>query len=135
MNNEFVNKLVQALVHSVLSILKFIFLTPLNLWLKAVERLSAQKAAGTLEMANIHSEWPLLSYVKRFNLDFLFDAIAFLAYPLGLLYSVYVGFDMGALAAHINEIALEFIGDVVLEQNGTDYVFIEDYIDDIGILF
>ncbi|MBR6806990.1 MAG: TerB N-terminal domain-containing protein [Clostridia bacterium] len=38
-------------------------------------------------------------------------------------------------AAKINEAALDFIGDVVLEQRGTDYVFIEDYIDDIGLLF
>ena len=25
--------------------------------------------------------------------------------------------------------------EIVLEQRGTDYVFIEDYIDDIGLLF
>ena len=46
-----------------------------------------------------------------------------------------LGLFADTAAAHINEIALEFIGDVVLEQSGTDYVFIEDYIDDIGILF
>ena len=103
MNNELVNKLVQALVHSVLSILKFVFVTPLNLWLKAVERLNAQKAAGTLEMANIQSEWPLLTYVKRFNLDFLFDALAFLAYPLGILLAIYAGFEAGGVASDFNK--------------------------------
>lgn len=97
MNDNLVNKIVQALVHSILSILKFIFVTPLNLWLKAIERLNAQKAAGTLEMANIQSEWPLLAYIKRFTLDFYFDAVAFLVYPLGVLVAFYdmfaVGFD------------------------------------------
>ncbi len=46
-----------------------------------------------------------------------------------------IGLFADTAAAHINEVAIEFIGDVVLEQNGTDYVFIEDYIDDIGLLF
>ncbi|MBQ8525026.1 MAG: TerB N-terminal domain-containing protein [Clostridia bacterium] len=34
-------------------------------------------------------------------------------------------------ASRINEIAMDIIGDVVLEASGTDYVFIEDYRDDI----
>ena len=46
-----------------------------------------------------------------------------------------LGLFADTAAARINEAALEFIGDVVLEQSGTDYVFIEDYIDDIGLLF
>ncbi len=35
-------------------------------------------------------------------------------------------------AAKINDFALERIGDVVLEKNGTDHTFIEDYRKDIG---
>lgn len=34
-------------------------------------------------------------------------------------------------ASRINECAMDFIGDVILEMSGTDYVFIEDYRDDI----
>ena len=46
-----------------------------------------------------------------------------------------LGLFADSAASKINEAALEFIGDVVLEQSGTDYSFIEDYIDDIGLLF
>ena len=93
MNNELVNKLVHALVHSFISILSFIFLTPLKLWFKAADRLYAQKEAGALDMANITSDWPLVSYIKRFTLDFYFDAAAFLAYPLGIIFALYAGID------------------------------------------
>ena len=34
-------------------------------------------------------------------------------------------------AREINELAMEFIGDVVLEGDGMDYVFVEDYADEI----
>lgn len=37
-------------------------------------------------------------------------------------------------AREINELAMEYIGDVVLETLGTDYVFIEDYTDEINVL-
>jgi len=34
-------------------------------------------------------------------------------------------------ASRINESAMDFIGDVVLEASGSDYIFIEDYRDDV----
>ena len=88
--NELVNTLVKALVHCLLSIVSSIFLTPYKLWLKAADRLSKQKEAGALEMANIQGEWPLVSYIKRFTLDFSFDAAAFLMYPIAILVSFIV---------------------------------------------
>jgi hypothetical protein len=101
MNNELVNKLVHALVHSLISILSFIFLTPLKLWLKAADRLAAQKEAGALDMANITSDWPLVSYIKRFSLDFSFDAAAFLLYPIGVFAAFGVMFTGGGFEGFI----------------------------------
>ena len=36
-------------------------------------------------------------------------------------------------AREINELAMEFIGDVVLEPDGSDYIFVEDYADEIDL--
>lgn len=36
-------------------------------------------------------------------------------------------------AREINEIAMEYIGDVVLEPDGSDYIFVEDYADEINL--
>lgn len=101
MNNELVNKLVKALVHSLLSILSFIFVTPLKLWFKAAERLNAQKEDGSLDIANIKSEWPLVSYIKRFTLDFYFDATAFLLYPIGVIAALVILCAGGGFAGFI----------------------------------
>ncbi len=35
-------------------------------------------------------------------------------------------------AREINELAMEYIGDVVLEADGSDYIFVEDYADEIN---
>jgi hypothetical protein len=107
MNKELLDKSVKALVHSLLSILSFIFVTPLKLWIKAAERLSAQKEAGSLNLTNIHSEWPMLTYIKRFTLDFYFDAAAFLAYPLGILWAIWCGIDSAMYASHLNEMGAD----------------------------
>lgn len=36
-------------------------------------------------------------------------------------------------AREINEIAMEYIGDVVLDSNGSDYIFVEDYADEVNL--
>lgn len=107
MNKELVTKLMKALAYSIISILSFIFVTPLKLWLKSAERLNAQKEAGTLNLANIKSEWLLFSYLKRFTLDFYFDAMAFLAYPLGFLIALALGIESGVNQAEM-ELSVSF---------------------------
>lgn len=107
MNKELANKLLTALVHSLLSLLSFVFVTPLKLWLKAAERLAAQKEAGSLNLTHINSEWPLVSYIKRFTLDFYFDAAAFLAYPLGFFWAIWNGIDGAMYASRMNEIGAD----------------------------
>ena len=103
MNSETTNKLLKVLGYSLVSILSFVFVTPLKLWLKAADRIHTQKESGSLNITNIKSDWPVLSYLKRFTLDFCFDAIALLAYPLGLILAIWAGIDSGLLAAEINE--------------------------------
>jgi hypothetical protein len=128
MNKELVNKMVQALVHCLVSIVSFIFLTPLKLWLKAAERLTAQKEAGLLDMAKVQGEWPLLSYLKRFTLDFWFDAIAFLAFPVGILFAFYNGFDAWGTAADVNEANAEAIKEGWIAKESVLGAFAESWI-------
>lgn len=135
MNKELVNQLVQALVHCLVSILSFIFLTPLKLWLKAGERLFNQKKEGLLDMANVQSEWPLLSYIKRFSLDFIFDAIAFLAFPLGIIYAFYNGFDSWGTAADVNKANAEAIKEGWVAKESVLGAFAEAWIVTIVITY
>lgn len=62
-----------------------LFMLPFNLWVKSICKLSEQREQGLLSMSNINGLWPFLTFCKRILLDFVFEAIAFLAYPLGII--------------------------------------------------
>lgn len=83
--NQLVDTSVKALIHSLLSTLNFIFLTPYRLWVKSGQILAAQRDAKLFDMSGINTPWPFFTFVKRFLVDFLFDALSFLAYPIGVL--------------------------------------------------
>ena len=84
MENNVAKMLVEALIHTLATIGKF-FLAPYNCWLKAAERLVEQGKNGSVEIRNIDGFWPILLYYKRFCIDFLFDGLSLLSYPLGVL--------------------------------------------------
>ena len=65
-----------------------ILLLPFNLWVKAITNLSEQKAKGALNLQEIKGLWPFFSFCKRLFLDYMFDVIAFLSYPIGILVAV-----------------------------------------------
>ena len=94
---------VPALTHALLSIL-YLFAIPLDLWVKAIERLAKQKDNGSLRISSINSPWPFLSFLKTLLLEFLFDLFIFLSYPIGLIialtqlgdnFEVFLGFLVG----------------------------------------
>ena len=93
----FVNQLIQAVLHVVMSVVK-VFLLPLNLWIKSAGKLAEQRKQGTIDMCNINTAWPYFSWSKRWIIDFSFDALSFISYPLGFLSSFVV-----ALAVMIEE--------------------------------
>lgn len=95
--------LLGALIHVGNAIVKLLLL-PFNLWVKAIVRLADQKERGLLNISSINGLWPFLSFCKRLLIDFIFDAVTFLSYPLGLIFALYVlidGFDAGAEFAFI----------------------------------
>ena len=82
--NNFAKQLVDALLHVLITIGR-VFALPLSLWIKSTTKLVAQKQEAALDMNKIDSPWPFFSWVKRWIIDFLFDALAFVSYPLGVI--------------------------------------------------
>ncbi len=68
-----------ALQQALLGILHLL-LVPFNLWKKSVTRLAHYKENQSLVMANIHTPWPFLTFIKRFTCDFFLDLLTFLSY-------------------------------------------------------
>ena len=57
------------------------------MWIKSITKLVAQKQEAALDMNKLESPWPFFSWIKRWVIDFLFDALAFLAYPAGVVWA------------------------------------------------
>ena len=82
--NNFAKQLVDALLHVLITIGR-VFALPLSLWIKSTSKLVAQKQEAALDMNKIDSPWPFFSWVKRWIIDFSFDALAFVSYPIGVI--------------------------------------------------
>lgn len=67
----------------------FLFLVPLQLWKKAVIRLSAQKQKGNLSISKISSIWPFFSFLKAYFFEFLIDGFILIGYIIGPVYTIY----------------------------------------------
>jgi hypothetical protein len=87
--------LLPALIHSGYSIIYFLFIIPFDLWVKALERLAAQRANGSLEIGTINSPWPFITFMKNLLLEFLFDFFTLLSYVIGVFVAFYTLFDEG----------------------------------------
>lgn len=99
MEKQFLNELVNSILHCLLSILKFLFVLPFEIWTKSVLKMSEQRKNQTLSMSHINSLWPFLSYIKRFVFDFLFDALIVLSYVLAVFVALYSWIDSGEFIA------------------------------------
>lgn len=98
--NNFGQQLLDALLHVLISIGRVLVL-PLNLWVKSATNLVAQKKSEALDLQKIQSPWPYFSWVKRWILDFGFDAVTFLSYPLGALYWISLWFDSSIYNSYV----------------------------------
>ena len=77
-----------ALGHAFYTIIYFLFVIPFDLWRKAIIRLAKQKRDRSLRIMGIKTEWPFLSFIKRFIFEFLFDFLIFLSYFVGLIIAI-----------------------------------------------
>lgn len=80
-NNEFVKQLLDALIHLGLRLFQVFILLPLDFWKNAVVRMSKQRNEGALNITT-QSDFPFLSWIKRFVFEFVIDALTFIAWPL-----------------------------------------------------
>jgi len=101
MEKSFINQLADAALHFLYRIVYFLFIMPFDLWRKAVARLSKQRQEKSLDITKIETQWPFLSFIKRFTLDFLIDGLIFIV-PLIMIIILIVGcmgdFFMGILS-------------------------------------
>ena len=92
MTPNFKSNFVDALLHFLYNFfVYFLFIVPLDLWKKAVNRLAEQRSKGTISISKIDSPWPFLSFIKAFTIDFLIHGFIFMSYLIGLLVAI-IGF-------------------------------------------
>lgn len=93
--DDFGQKFVRALIQFFYMLAFILFLCPFNFWKKSLLRLDAARSRGAWDFAKSGSRWPFLSFCKAILLDFLFDGIIFIAYPLMVLVAIYMLFAEG----------------------------------------
>lgn len=91
-----------AVLTSILAILSFLFVWPWKTWIKSVNKVAQAKMENQLDLSHIDSLWPVLSYLKRFFLEFMFDATIVLGYIIGIIVAfaaLIIGFKSGVATA------------------------------------
>ena len=83
---DFGKQLLDAVIHLLYRFVYFLFILPYGLWKKAVIRMSKQKKEKALDVTAINSEYPFLSWLKRFTFDFLIDGLTVIAWLLLLIF-------------------------------------------------
>lgn len=74
-----------ALIHSLHTIVYFLFIVPFDAFVNAVERLAKQRENKALKLSEIKTPWPFFSFMKRVFLDFGVDFLTLLSYILAPL--------------------------------------------------
>lgn len=104
---EFVKQLVDACIHLIYRFVYFLFILPFDIWKKAIIRLSKQRKEKSLDLIAIKSEFPFLSWLKRFIFDFLIDGLTAIIWIIGFIFTIvimFVGsgeFDMDSVFLNI----------------------------------
>ena len=82
---QFGKQLVDALLHFLYRIVYFLFILPYGLWKNAVLRMSKQRQNNSLDVTTIKTDYPFLSWFKRFLFEFLFDGLILISWLIGLI--------------------------------------------------
>lgn len=107
MEKKFSERLIAALIQLLLGIW-YIIKLPYSLWVKSMNNLVAAKENGRMDLNKMTSEWPFLSFLKVFFLEFLFDAISFSSYLIGFLIAIYSWIDSGEFAMFIGGLLMTY---------------------------
>ena len=102
MNTNFKDHFINALLHFLYNyFVYFLFVVPFDLWKKAVVRLSEQKSAGSINIKKIKSQWPFLSFLKSFIIDFLIDGFILMSYVTAPIAALVVGINDGGFGGFL----------------------------------
>jgi len=102
MNTNFKDHFINALLHFLYNyFVYFLFVVPFDLWRKAVVRLSEQKSAGSINIKKIKSQWPFLSFLKSFIIDFLIDGFILMSYVTAPIAALVVGINDGGFGGFL----------------------------------
>ncbi len=85
------NNIGKAFLHILYQIVYVLFIVPYHIWCKALQRLAAQRENKALKFSEINSPWPMLTFLKRWFIDFLFDMLIAIAWIVG----IYLFFKIG----------------------------------------
>lgn len=107
MEKKFSERFIAALIQLLLGIW-YIIKLPYSLWVKSMNNLVAAKENGRMDLNKMTSEWPFLSFLKVFFLEFLFDAISFSSYLIGFLVAIYSWIDSGEFAMFIGGLLMTY---------------------------
>lgn len=107
MEKKFSERLIAALIQLLLGIW-YIIKLPYSLWVKSMNNLVAAKENGRMDLNKMTSEWPFLSFLKVFFLEFLFDAVSFSSYLIGFLIAIYSWIDSGEFAMFIGVLLMTY---------------------------
>ncbi|MBQ3944449.1 MAG: hypothetical protein II670_02420 [Alphaproteobacteria bacterium] len=84
--------IISAFTHILYQIVYYVFILPFEVWSKAIKRLAAQRENKSLKFVEIKSQWPMFTFLKRWLIDFLFDALIAIIWII-LLYNFFKRFD------------------------------------------
>ena len=95
-NEDFTKQLVDAIIHLLYRFAYFLFILPFGLWKNAIIRLSKQKREHALDVTAVKTEYPFLSWLKRFIFDFVIDGLTAIAWLIGFIVFI-IGICQGEL--------------------------------------
>lgn len=95
---NFLDVFLKSLLHCLYSVFVFLFLLPIRIWMKSVNTMYEQREKGSLNMENMHTPWPFISYLKAFLFDFFFDAMIVMSYVFGVIIAIVGAFAEGFYA-------------------------------------
>lgn len=92
---EFGKQIVDALLHFLYRIVYFLFILPYGLWKNAVMRMSKQRQNNSLDVTHIKTDYPFLSWFKRFLFEFLFDGLILISWLISFIMFIVFLVKMG----------------------------------------
>jgi len=99
--DQFGKQIVDALLHFLYRIVYFLFILPYGLWKNAVIRMSKQRQNNALDVTTIKTDYPFLSWFKRFLFEFLFDGLILISWVIGFISFIVFMVKMGSAFSYL----------------------------------